>query len=55
MIQATVTMAHFNTYMTSSAIGAPYIQGEYTSLLLGVDQHVTTTVRELCFDGEPNN
>jgi hypothetical protein len=33
MIQATATMSHFNTYMTSSALGAPYIEGEYVSYL----------------------
>jgi hypothetical protein len=47
MIQATATVTHFNTYMTSSALGAPYIEG--------VDQHATTTVRQLRFDGVPNN
>jgi hypothetical protein len=45
MIQASATMPHFNTYMTSSTIGALYIQGEYTSLLFRVDQHVISTVR----------
>jgi hypothetical protein len=38
MIQANVTIPHFNTYMTSSDMCASYIQGGYTSLLLGVDQ-----------------
>jgi hypothetical protein len=45
MIQASATMPHFNTYMTSSTIGALYIQGEYTSLLFRVDQHAISTVR----------
>jgi hypothetical protein len=55
MIQATATMTHFNTYMTSSALGAPYIEGEYVSYIEGVDQHATSTVRQLGFDGVPNN
>jgi hypothetical protein len=55
MIQANVTTPHFNTYMTSSHMGAPYIQGGYTSLLLGVDQDVGSAVRQLRFDGVPNN
>jgi hypothetical protein len=55
MIQATATMPRFNIYMTSSAIGVPYIQGEYTNILLGVDQHATSIVKQLCFDGVPNN
>jgi hypothetical protein len=48
-------MPHFNTYMTSSTMGASYIQGGYKNLLLGVDQHATSTVRQLWFDGEQNN
>jgi hypothetical protein len=55
MIQANITIPHFNTYMTSSDMGAPYIQGGYTSLLLGVDQDATSVVRQLRFDEVPNN
>jgi hypothetical protein len=55
MIQANVTMPHFNTYMTSSDMGALYIQGGYTSLLLGVDQDATLAIRQLRFDGVSNN
>jgi hypothetical protein len=55
MIQANITIPHFNTYMTSSDMGASYIQGGYTSLLLGVDQDATSVARQLCFDEVPNN
>jgi hypothetical protein len=55
MSQANGTMPHFNTYISSFSIDASYIQGGYTSLLLGVDQHTTSTVRQLRFDGEQNN
>jgi hypothetical protein len=48
-------MTHFNTYITSSDMGVPYIEGGYTSLLLGIDQHATSTVRQLRFDGVTNN
>jgi hypothetical protein len=41
--------------MTSSHMGAPYIQGGYTSLLLGVDQDATLAIRQLRFDGVSNN
>jgi hypothetical protein len=41
--------------MISYAMGVPYIQGGYTSLLLGVDQDATSTARQLHFDGVPNN
>ncbi|KAL6650070.1 hypothetical protein ACP70R_014294 [Stipagrostis hirtigluma subsp. patula] len=38
-------------------MGAPYIQGGYTSLLLGVGQHATSqsVVRKIPFDGVPNH
>jgi hypothetical protein len=36
-------------------MGASYIQGGYTSLLLGVDQDATSVARQLCFDEVPNN
>ena len=48
---------HFNMYGNYSVMGAPYIGGGYTSLLLGVDQAATLQppVRKLHFDGVPNH
>jgi hypothetical protein len=41
--------------MTYSTMGSWYIQGGYTSLLLGGDQDATSTVGQLHFDGVSNN
>jgi len=42
------TVPHFNLIANPSTMAAPYIQGGYTSLLIGVDQ---SAVRKLHFDG----
>jgi len=51
------TMPDFHMYANSSTMGAPYIQGRYTSLLLGVDEAATlhSTARKLHFGGLPNH
>lgn len=53
---ANSTLTHFNLIANPSAMAAPYIQGGYTSLLMGVDQDATTqtAVRKLHFDGVQN-
>ena len=50
-------MPNFHMYANSSTMGAPYIQGRYTSLLLGVDEAATlhSTARKLQFGGLPNH
>lgn len=54
---ANSTMPNFHMYGNSSTIDGPYIQGGYTSLILGVDQAATTqsTARKLQFGGVPNH
>lgn len=56
-VNAATTMSHFNMYEKPSTMGAPYVQGGYTSLLLGVDQAATLQqppIRKLYFDGVQN-
>jgi hypothetical protein len=53
---ANTTMSHFNMFGSSSTVGAPYIQGGYTNLLLGVDRSAAfqPAIKKLNFDGVPN-
>ena len=49
---ANTVMPYMNMYGNSSIVGAPYIQGGYTNLLLGVDPAATSQqpVKKLNFD-----
>jgi hypothetical protein len=49
------TIPHFNMYVSASEMDTRGVQGEYTRLLLGVDQDAASAVRKLHFDGVPNN
>jgi hypothetical protein len=53
---STATMPYLNMYDSSSTICAPYIQGGYTNLLLGVDRAAAfqPPVKKLNFDGVPD-
>ena len=54
---ANATMPDFHMYGNSSTMDTPYIQGGYTSLLLGVDEAATmhSTARKLHFSGVSNH
>jgi hypothetical protein len=52
---ANTTMPGFNMHMNSSVMDAHGVQGEYTSLLFGVDKDVASAIRQLYFDGVPDN
>jgi len=49
---ANTVMPYMNMYGNSSIVGAPYIQGGYTNLLLGVGRAATSqqAVKKLNFE-----